>query len=155
MHEMSAHDVSSSQNEGASVADGASSTGHIVMVVDDDAAVRSSIRRSLESHGYEVAEASNSREAREVFEDVLPDLVLMDLILPDGLEGREAANMLFAMNPNLKVLFISGYTSPEAKGMGALTAGEGFLRKPFELPELLESVSRLLGGTGTPLVPGG
>ncbi len=154
MHEMSVHDVPSQQHEGT-VANGASAPGHSVLVVDDDAAVRSSIRRSLESHGYEVAEASNSREAREVFESVLPDLVLMDLILPNGLEGREAANMLFGMNPNLKVLFISGYSSPEPMRMGRLTAGEGFLRKPFELHELLEAVGRLLGGSGTPPAPGG
>ncbi|MBW3533657.1 MAG: response regulator [Gemmatimonadetes bacterium] len=122
----------------------ASSTGGVVLVVDDDRALRRSIRRSLELHGYKVYSAANAHEARQQVEFVgPPDIVLMDLVLP-GMEGREAANLLLAHHPDVKILYMSGYTSQESMRMGLLNPAQGFLRKPFDVPELLEAVEKAL-----------
>lgn len=121
-----------------------SARGCIVLVVDDDKALRHSIRRGLEMHGYKVYSAANAHEARQQVEFVgPPDIVLMDLVLP-GMEGREAANLLLAHHPGLKILYMSGYTSQESMRMGTLDPGHAFLRKPFDVPELLEAVEGVL-----------
>jgi len=69
----------------------------------------------------------------------------MDLVLP-GLEGREAATLLLAKAPALRVLFMSGYTSQESTQMGGLPEGHAFIRKPFGVPELVNAVESVLRG---------
>ena len=115
-----------------------------ILVVDDDASVRRSISRSLQSRGYRLREAASAGEARKLALAEPPDLVIMDLVL-SGMEGREAANLLLAHQPELAVLFISGYSSQESARMGKLGAGQLFLRKPFDARELLDAVRRALG----------
>lgn len=118
--------------------------GCVVLVVDDDKALRRSVRRSLEMHGFKVYSAANAHEARQQVEFVgPPDVVLMDLVLP-GMEGREAANLLLAHHPDLKIIYMSGYTSQESMRMGTLEPGRAFLRKPFDVPQLLEAVDDVL-----------
>ena len=116
----------------------------VVLVVDDDASLRRSVRRTLEMHGYKVYSAANAHEARQQVDFVgPPHLVLMDLVLP-GMEGREAANVLLARYPDVRVIYMSGYTSQESMRMGALDQDQAFLRKPFDVPELLEAVEAAL-----------
>ncbi|HZD04689.1 MAG TPA: hypothetical protein VE173_07220, partial [Longimicrobiales bacterium] len=62
-----------------------------------------------------------------------------------GLEGREAANLLLARDPQVRILFTSGYTSQESSRMGALPEGHAFIRKPFDVEEFLEAVRSTLG----------
>ena len=121
-----------------------SGSGVIVLVVDDDDSLRRSVRRTLETHGYKVYSAANAHEARQQVEFVgPPHLVLMDLVLP-GMEGREAGNLLLARHPDVRILYMSGYTSQESMRMGALDPHQAFLRKPFDVPELLEAVEAAL-----------
>lgn len=117
-----------------------------VLVVDDDEALRRSVVRSLEMNDYRVMEAGDAHEARTALRDAggTVDVVIMDMVLP-GLEGREAANLLLARDPDLRILFTSGYSSQESLRMGALPEGHAFIRKPFEVPELLEAVRALMG----------
>lgn len=118
-----------------------------VLVVDDDRDLRESVTRILERSDYRVLEAGDAHQARTALQDAegAIDLVVMDLVLP-GLEGREAANLLLAHDPELRILFTSGYTSQESIRMGALPEGHAFIRKPFEASELLEAVAALLEG---------
>lgn len=126
-------------------ADPRSGAGRVVLIVDDDAALRRSVRRMLEMRGYKVYSAADAHEARQQVDFVgPPDLVLMDLVLP-GIEGREAANLLLARYPGLRILYMSGYTSQESVRMGSLNPRQELLRKPFELSELLEAVEGALG----------
>ena len=114
-----------------------------VLVVDDDLSLRRYMCRALELHGYQVREAANAQEARQVLGDGTLDLVIMDLVLP-GMQGWEAANLLHARMPDLPILYVSGYTSPESLQLGHSSDGEAFLRKPFDAPTLLAAVARML-----------
>jgi two-component system cell cycle sensor histidine kinase/response regulator CckA len=115
-----------------------------VLVVDDDVDLRRSMVRVLESRDHRVIEAGNAHEARKALNEAGGDVdvVIMDLVLP-GLEGREAANLLLARNPDVRIIFTSGYTSQESIRMGALPEEHEFIRKPFELDELVEAVEGL------------
>lgn len=114
--------------------------GETVLVVDDDASLRDTMVRALERHGYEVVAAGNGWEARQALDEAgTIDLVVMDLVLP-GMEGRETANLLKAHQPGVAVVYTSGYTSQESLRSGLTDADERFLRKPFEVEELLAAV---------------
>jgi two-component system cell cycle sensor histidine kinase/response regulator CckA len=121
----------------------------LVLVVDDDDILRQSMARALEKHGYAVLEAGDAFEARKALMEASAtvDLVIMDLVLP-GLEGREAANLLLARNPDVRILFTSGYTSQESLRMGALPVGHAFIRKPFDVSELIAAVEASLAWHG-------
>jgi len=112
-----------------------------ILIVDDDDLLRESIARALTKHGYAVIEAGDGFQARNAFMEASGkvDLVIMDLVLP-GLEGREAANLLLARAPDVRILFTSGYTSQESARLGGVPEGHAFIRKPFDLPQLIEAV---------------
>lgn len=115
-----------------------------VLVVDDDEALRRTVVRALEREGLVVYEAGNVFEARQAHERAgTVDLVIMDLVLP-GLEGRETANLLLAHQPGVEILYTSGYTSLESLRSGPRPRSETFLRKPFEVRELIEAVRTAL-----------
>ena len=122
--------------------------GRTVLLVDDDAAVRHSVHRALEARGCTVVEAADAHEAQQALARARPDVVVMDLVLP-GMEGREAANLISARQPGVPILFITGYTSRESMRAGTLSQEDAFMRKPFELSELIEAIARLLPGSST------
>jgi CheY-like chemotaxis protein len=117
--------------------------GRTVLLVDDDPAVRGTIRRALEAQGCAVIETRDAREAVQSLERTRPEVVVMDLVLP-GIEGREAANLIHARMPDLPILYVSGYTSQESLRMEKLRERDGFLRKPFEVSELVAAIARLV-----------
>ena len=116
-----------------------------VLIVDDDDVLRESMAKALDKNGFTTLEAGDAFEARKALMEASAgvDLIIMDLVLP-GLEGREAANLLLARAPEVRILFTSGYTSQESARMGRLPPGHAFIRKPFSLPELIEAVRAAL-----------
>jgi PAS domain S-box-containing protein len=105
----------------------------LVLVVEDEDLVRNMIRDSLKSFGYEVLEACNGGAAVELcmrrgLERVR--MLVTDVVMP-GMGGRELAERLAAIYPEMKVLFISGYTNDTAIHQGVVEAGINFLEKPF------------------------
>jgi hemerythrin-like metal-binding protein len=116
-----------------------------VLLVEDDAQVRRIAVRALQAAGYRAIVASTGREALDLAEREGSefDLLLTDVIMP-GLNGRELAETLRRRRPNLRVLYMSGYTQDVISQAGVLDSGIEFLPKPFT-PELLqESVRRAL-----------
>jgi two-component system cell cycle sensor histidine kinase/response regulator CckA len=111
-----------------------------VLVVEDDSAVRMITRRSLESFGYTVYEASSAREALECWRNHGPEIALLltDLVMPGG-TGRELARQLQAQNPRLKVIFITGYSAQAAAKDTAFLQGPitNLLQKPFSTRDLI------------------
>lgn len=116
-----------------------------VLVLDDEGAILGAVRRILEHRGYAVLTATNAREALDQMKDWEEDvdLLLCDLVLP-GLGGREAANMLRARAPDLKVLYMSGYSSHDSFRGELTKSGEPFVGKPFEADQLLDAVEQAL-----------
>jgi two-component system, cell cycle sensor histidine kinase and response regulator CckA len=90
-------------------------SGQLVLVVDDEANIRSNLRDCLQQLGYQVLTAETGRSALKICEDRegKVDLVLTDLVMP-GQNGRELANDLAERYPDIPVLFMSGYTEDNA-----------------------------------------
>lgn len=117
----------------------------LVLVVEDEAPIRSLAGRALRSAGYDVHEAESARAALELL-DALPRppaLVVTDVLMP-GMQGSELAERLRARLPSVAVLFISGYAADQLSAQGIRVAGAAFLRKPFSLQELVTQVERLV-----------
>ena len=107
-----------------------------VLVVDDDPDILDALSEILEVEGYHVQRARNGREALQRLELGLPDLVLLDLMMP-VMDGWEFARSLDpGARPPIIVLSSDRNVSAKAKEIGAL----GWLAKPFELSELLAAV---------------
>jgi PAS domain S-box-containing protein len=112
-----------------------------VLVVDDDPDVRGFIVTSLEEQGYRVREASNGRDGLAALERELPDLVILDFIMP-GLSGADVARRILDKHPHQPILFVSGYSETEAIKRTAPDAP--LLAKPFRAEALHKAVRRAL-----------
>ena len=107
----------------------------------DESVVRNMINLVLKDNGYTVLEASNGPEALTIFDQYKYqiDLLLTDSIMP-GMNGREWADKISIMNPDNKVIYISGYTDNVIVHHGILAEGINFLQKPFAPSLLLRTV---------------
>jgi signal transduction histidine kinase len=123
---------------------GGAIAGEVVLIVEDEAAVRTMTARLLQSEGYEVLEAADGREALEIMERYpgQVDLVITDVAMP-VMNGRELADRLKRRRASLPVLFMSGYTDDEMVRRGLIEPDHPFLSKPFT-PEVLAGKVRLL-----------
>jgi PAS domain S-box-containing protein len=115
-----------------------------ILLVEDDDSVRELAREILEMNGYDVVEAGDGVEALHVFEaqEGTIDLLVTDLVMPK-MGGRDLAQELAPKSPDLKVLYLSGYTDSVVLQQGMLDPGSYFLQKPF-------TPSRLAHRTGGP-----
>jgi signal transduction histidine kinase/ActR/RegA family two-component response regulator len=125
-----------------------------VLVVEDDPHVRFVARRTLESHGYTVLEAEAAAEALAIARarPGAPDLVLCDVVLPDG-NGVDLGRALEARWPGVAVLFTSGYAGERLGSLGALPAAR-LLPKPFTAETMLRRVREALDATPRPTAAG-
>ena len=122
----------------------ARSEGTILLVEDEDQVLKLG-RRILTQQGYNVLTASTPRAALEIARDshIPIDLVVTDVIMPD-MNGRELSRSLQGMSPDIKCLFMSGYTADIINRQGIIDEGVEFLQKPFTNRELLDKVHGLL-----------
>ncbi|HEU4525154.1 MAG TPA: PAS domain S-box protein, partial [Gemmatimonadales bacterium] len=122
----------------------------LVMVVEDELAIRELVRRTLEGVGLVVIEAENGRQALDIFAlgGEPPKLVITDVIMPE-LNGRELSDALADRHPHLSILFMSGYTGDEVLARSLLPDTALFIQKPFAPDELLSRVRGMLAGAST------
>jgi PAS domain S-box-containing protein len=117
-----------------------------ILVVEDEPEVREYVTSVLSENGYRVVQASSGVHALRVWE-TLPEkvrLLLTDMVMPDGVSGSLLARQLLRGQPDLKVVYTSGY-SPDAIANGEiLTEGLNFLTKPFSREHLLRTVQKAL-----------
>ena len=108
--------------------------------------MRAVTRLVLEKMGYRVIEAPDGVAALAMFgrQDRPVDLLLTDLVMPEGLGGQELAARLTGITPGLRVLFTSGYSAELAGREVALRDGQNFLMKPYTPKQLLEAVRSCL-----------
>ncbi len=111
--------------------------GETVLVVDDESSVRMLINEVLEDLGYHVLEAGHGAAGLEILESShRVDLLVTDVGLPGGMNGRQLADAALVNRPNLKILFITGYAENAVIGDGHLKPGMHILTKPFTLEAL-------------------
>lgn len=122
-----------------------------ILLVDDDPTVLTVVSSMLARRGYQVLGAADGAEAIACFErrDGPIALVISDLIMRD-LDGRETTDRIRAIDPSTKVLYMSGYTDDATIRSGALTAGTGFIQKPFSGDDLATRVRELLDQAAEP-----
>ena len=120
----------------------------VVMVIDDDAALRRLCARALAGRGHDIVEAENGAEALELLQQHQPAIVVTDILMPKT-EGIETINRLKERFPDIKIIAMSGGGTSRnlmfldvAKALGV----EVTLAKPFRPAELVEAVDKLLEG---------
>ncbi len=116
-----------------------------ILVVEDEAGIRALVRKILRRQGYVVLEASNGDDALKICAGHKGkiDLLVTDVMMP-RMSGRELADRLTALRPDLRVLYVSGYTDDAMLGSGSFPSGTAFLQKPFTLGSLLGKVREVL-----------
>jgi PAS domain S-box-containing protein len=118
-----------------------------VLLVEDEESVRQLVRDTLAGKGYKVIEAPNGEAGLKVSEEHSGtiEILITDVVMP-GIGGRELAQRVSAARPNIKVLFLSGYTEDAIIHEGVLEPGTAFLQKPFTLQMLSRKVREVLRG---------
>ena len=117
-----------------------------ILLVEDDAAVRKSERDFLTASGYRVLEAANPESALEIakLNAGAIHLMITDVILPN-IAGPQLAEQVIAMNPQMKLLFVSGYAESNVLRRGLVKAQSNFLEKPFSGKMLAEKIRQIVG----------
>jgi PAS domain S-box-containing protein len=122
-----------------------------ILLVEDEAPVRSLARTILEQKGYHIIEADSGLSALEIWQqqrDAI-DLLFTDMVMPEGISGRELAARLLAEKPGLKVIYSSGYTDDMLGESSPLRNNPNFLEKPFSPHKLLKQVRDCLDGVAS------
>jgi PAS domain S-box-containing protein len=118
----------------------------LVMVVDDEVDIRLVMAEVLQMHGYAVVQAADAHEAlRLVQRGPAPDVLVTDIGLPGGMNGRQLADIMREQLPELPVLMVTGYAESTVMKNDALPAQMELLTKPFKMAALLSKVASLCG----------
>jgi two-component system cell cycle sensor histidine kinase/response regulator CckA len=126
-----------------------------ILIVDDEPLVRDFLVQGVSAAGFNALQAASGSEAVQIARSFpgLIHLVIIDQILEDNLKGVDIAAEISSVQPNARVLYISGYQEPDVLGPLAGAAGTfAFLQKPFSFATLLERIRQLLrrANTGNP-----
>lgn len=125
----------------------AAEVGTVVLVVEDEVAVRMVITEVLSHLGYRVLEAENGQSGLRIVETgVRIDLLLTDVGLPGGMNGRQLADAVRSQRPELKVLFLTGYAESVAVRDRRMEQGMEIMTKPFALDALSAKIEGMLNG---------
>ena len=119
-----------------------------ILIVDDEEIVRGLVQESLEGEGYELFEASGGTEALAKAREIKPDLVILDLMMPD-MWGYKVCEEI-KENPETKnaiVVFLSARGSTPSQKMGELKKGDDFITKPFSPAELRKKIAEIIEKT--------
>jgi len=122
-----------------------------LLFVEDDVMIRRIYSNFLRQRGYTVLEAEHGRKAFEMYEDNkdVIQLLVTDVVMPE-LNGRQLADLVSIHHPDLKVLYISGFTKESILQRGILEAHMPYLEKPFGREELALRIRQILDTTATP-----
>jgi two-component system cell cycle sensor histidine kinase/response regulator CckA len=119
-----------------------------ILLVEDDTFLRASVSKALSKLGYRVLEAVNGIEALEIWKQNRDGihLLLTDLVMPGGINGKDLGERLLKDNPKLKVIYASGYSAEVAAKGFPLEEGVNFLTKPFQAQKLAQTIRKRLDG---------
>lgn len=118
-----------------------------ILVVDDQVSVRRLIEMALVGKGLEVIQADSGEQAVEQVRADAPDLVIMDVMMPGGMDGYATIAALRELSCDCAVLMLTAKDQSSERSRAREAGVDAYLSKPFRLHELLEAVESLLGGT--------
>jgi len=124
-----------------------------ILIVDDEARVRQFVRMNLELEGFEVFEASNGLEALEKVKELLPDLVILDVMMPE-LDGFETLAMIREVS-SVPVIMLTVRADEADKVRGLELGADDYVTKPFSPRELISRIKAVLRRVDTPATAGG
>lgn len=116
---------------------------HRVLVVDDDPAITSVLRRGLSYEGFAVDTASSGKEGLSIARDRPPDVIVLDIMMPD-LDGLEVLKRIRAADPKLPVLMLTARDAPADQVGGLQSGADDYVVKPFTFEVLLARIQALL-----------
>ncbi len=124
---------------------GSTQQGPLVLIVDDDERVREYVRVNLEMEGYAVREAGSADEGLGVLEEVSPDLILLDVMMPkvDGWEMLRRVQERHGVGA-IPVVMFSGKVNEESAQEATARGAQGFVGKPFDPQQLIDQAKQLL-----------
>ncbi len=122
-------------------------TGERLLLVDDEDNLRSMLEAALRHSGFEVHPAANGRDALDAVPEVKPDLIVLDVMLPD-LDGFDVCQRIRSTGDRTPVLFLTARDATEDKVRGLTMGGDDYLVKPFSLDELVARIHAVLRRTG-------
>ncbi|MFW5962244.1 MAG: response regulator [bacterium] len=118
--------------------------GAKILIVDDAAFIRLNLKNILQDNGYEiVGEAQNGLEAIKKYEEVKPDLVTMDITMPE-MDGIEATKEIANKDSKAKIMIVSAMGQEEMVIEAIKAGAKDFIVKPFEPPRVVEAVEKLM-----------
>jgi two-component system OmpR family response regulator len=124
-----------------------SSGGHRILVVDDEPNIVDVVAMALRYQGFEVASAATGREALEQVTAFRPELVVLDVMLPD-IDGFEVADRLAGRRAGVPIIFLTARDATPDKVRGLTVGGDDYVTKPFSLEELVARIRTVLRRTG-------
>ena len=118
--------------------------GRTVLIVDDIAYVRKTLKQILSSHGFKiVGEAENGEQAIELFRETNPDLITMDLVMP-LLNGVDTTRMILKQDPQAKIIILSAMMQENLVTEAILAGAKDYILKPFNSEEVIKTVNQVL-----------
>jgi excisionase family DNA binding protein len=122
-----------------------SRSGPVVLIVDDDERLREYVRVNLEMEGYTIHEAASADDGMRVLDELRPDLVLLDVMMPQ-VDGWEMLRLMHERHGvgSIPVVMFSGKVDPQAADQAAERGAQGFIGKPFDPNELIAQTKQLL-----------
>ena len=119
-----------------------------ILVVEDNSAVRDTVIRTLERSGYDVTATANGDAALDAYRQRRPgfDLILTDVVMPGRLQGPDLAKEIRALDPEARIIFMSGYASQTNVDEHGLAIGQRRLTKPIRRADLIDAIEGALGG---------
>ena len=121
-------------------------TGRHLLIVDDEENLRSMLTAALRHHGFTITATGNGREALRMVAEVRPDLVVLDVMMPE-LDGFEVCRRLRADGDRTPVVFLTARDDTDDKVRGLTLGGDDYLQKPFSLDELVARIEAVLRRT--------
>ena len=121
--------------------------GRKILVLEDEPAVQTLIRKQLTAQGFEVTVASDGLDGLMKLEGIKPDLIVCDVMMPN-LDGMEFVKAIKAQHQTqqVPVIFLTAKTDPRSMIDGINVGARFYVTKPFQLDDLLQKISRALGG---------
>ncbi len=113
------------------------------LIADDEAFIRQVLMKMLDRLGVDVVAAvENGREALEAYQDHRPDIVILDIAMPE-MDGLQTLRELLAVDPEAKVLMCTSFSSKQYVVEAVKIGARGYLNKPFDLEKIRERISKI------------